>query len=254
MMANAFRQKLSSGELVCGIATAFAAPAIIECIGEGWDFIWIDAQHGLLSREDVLHAVRVCERMGLGTLVRTPGQEYGILGPFADLAPDAMMIPMVNSAAQAKEVVRCLRFAPLGERSYGGLRAILVQGRAYHQENTPVVLVQIEHPDALGALDDIAGTEGVDGLFLGPADMRLGMGLSLETPAEDSPEMQRVMADVVEAARRHGKFAGCVSKTVKGIRMLADLGYQLIAVGGDAGFLRVGSEAAKQTCREAGVL
>ena len=141
MAENVLADKLRAGQILLGLCNMYPASGIIESMALGWDFIWIDAQHTTAS---ALHAIQTAESHGLGTLLRVPGHEYGILGPFADLNPSAVMVPMIDTADDARRIVDALRFPPLGKRSYGGRRAIDVGGRDYFRETELLVVAQIE--------------------------------------------------------------------------------------------------------------
>src|SRR5690242_18862794 len=113
------RHHVERGESPLGFALCYNCPGIVERIGRDWDWIWIDAQHGQFSYSDVVSAVRAVEVVGGRAVLRPPGKSPEWLGMYADLAPAGIMVPMVNSAAEARHVVESLRFPPLGKRSYG---------------------------------------------------------------------------------------------------------------------------------------
>src|SRR5690606_8595907 len=97
-----------------GLANMYPCAGIIEGMCGGWDFVWIDGQHGQMAYDATLHAVRAADAAGIQALVRVPGHEYGILGPVADMAPAAIMVPMIDTPEQAKTVTKALCFPPIG--------------------------------------------------------------------------------------------------------------------------------------------
>lgn len=235
---NKFLSRLRAGEILLGLNNSYPAAGIIECMHKGWDYIWIDCQHGSMSYEAAYNAMIMSERYGLETLLRVPGHEPGILGPSADLSPSAIMVPVVDTVEQARAVVRALRFAPLGNRSYGGRRPIDVFGREYYRERELAVFIQIESLEAIKNLDELAAVEGVDGLFFGPDDMKVQMGIPINTPVTDDPRIRDAMKATAQAARSKGRFAGCVAATAEAAGMAKEMGFQVLAGGGDVGFIR----------------
>ncbi len=239
MRANVLFNKLRAGDVVLGLCNMYPAPGIIEGMCRGWDFVWIDGQHGQLSYDGCLNAMLAASATGIETLIRVPGHENGILGPIADLAPSAIMVPMVDTAAQAKAIVQSLRFPPLGNRSYGGRRVIDLDGRDYYRERELCVVAQVETLEAVKNADAIINTEGIDVLFFGPDDMKLRMGLPINTAIDESKELQAAMKTTADAARKAGKFAGCVVASPASVQVAVDLGYNMGGGGGDIAFLRV---------------
>ena len=106
--------------------------------------------------------------MGVDTLLRVPGREFGVVGPFADMAPSAILIPMVNTPDDAAEVVRALRFPPRGNRSFGSRRAVDLYSRDYYLESEPLLVAQLETPQAVENAHAIAETDGIDGTDVRP--------------------------------------------------------------------------------------
>ncbi len=243
MPVNQFLQVLRDGKVLIGLSCGYTDPTIIESICKGFNFVWIDAQHGIVNESSTLGAIRAATGIGVQSMVRTPGQNPDVLLRFADQVPSALMVPMVNTAAEARAVVEALRFPPKGRRSYGARRAGDLYGRKYYVETELAVVVQIETAEALSNLEAIAATDGIDLLFLGPDDMKLSMGLPEDTPMTHDA-LDAAFRAVAEAARAAGKYAGCIAPTEKGARAAVEAGYQLVVGGGDTLFLRNGAAAA----------
>ena len=251
MTPNQLLEKLRRGEVALGVGNMYPACGIIEGMCKGWDFVWIDGQHGEMDYSAVLHATQTAAAAGVESLVRVPGHEAAFLSMYADLGPAAIMAPMVNTTEEARRIVQALRFPPLGSRSFGGRRVIDVYGGDYYQARELLVVVQIETLRGVESAEDIAKTEGVDCLFFGPDDMKVQMGIPVKTPVTDNEQVRDAMAHTAQAARAAGKFAGCVVGNAKGIRMATEMGYQLIAGGGDIIFLREGAAARLAELRNA---
>lgn len=245
-------KRLRNGEVVLGFNNMYPASGIIEGLASGWDFVWIDGQHGQHSYQTILHAVQTADARGLFSIIRPPGHENGILGPLADLCPAGFMIPMVDTPEQAAQIAQSLRFPPKGKRSYGGRRVIDLGGRDYYHEQELFVMAQVETLEAVENAEKIISTDGIDALFFGPDDMKTRMGLPINTPITENDKLKEAMKKTADAAKKAGKFAGCVATNAEGIRMVTDLGYQVIAGGGDILFLR--TKAAEQVAELRGAL
>jgi len=224
-----------------GLSWMYPAAGIIEGMGRGWDFVWIDGQHGQLSYDSIASAIRAAQAMGLETLVRTPGHDPGFLGQIADLAPSAVMVPMVNTPDEAAACVQALRFAPHGSRSYGGRRVIDLYGREYYREVEPLLVAQTETQISVNNAQQIASTPGVDCLFFGPDDMKVQMGIAINTPVLEHPALREAMQQTASAAAKAGKLCGTVAINAAMMKATLKMGYRLLIGGGDIMFLRNGS-------------
>jgi len=243
MATNGLLTTLRDGKVALGLGMMYPAAGIIEGMCRGWDFVWIDAQHGQFTPASALSAVQAAAATGVETLLRVPGHEHSTLATHADLAPSAIMVPMVNSAAEAEAVVAGLTLPPRGVRSYGGRRVIDLYGRRFHEDYELMIVVQIETPEGLDNVEAIAATEGVDCLFFGPDDMKLRMGLGIETAVADSPALQEAMRRTAAAARKAGVFCGFIAPDVAGLKAGLDMGYRMVVGGADVSFLRTQAAA-----------
>jgi len=251
MEPSRFRKRLADGETLLGLAHCYPAAGIIETIARRWDFLWIDCQHGQLSYEHALHAVRTADGMGVETLVRPPSQEPGLLGSYADLFCSGLMVPLVNNARQAAAVADAVRFPPRGNRSFGGRRPIDFLGRDYYRGHEPLLVCQIETTEALRQADEIVAIDGVDALFLGTDDLKMQLGIPVDAPNLETEPIAQAVRRVAESARNAGKYAGCVATNAESVKHCADLGYQLLVGGADVGFLRASSAERLEALRQA---
>lgn len=231
-----------------GINCMYPAPGVIERIGPDWDWIWIDGQHGQVAGyETMLAMVRACNLIGKPAFVRVPSHDAAWISLALDADADAVIVPQVESVAEAKAVVRAAKFPPVGNRSYGGRRPIDRHGRSFsNTANTDRLLVcQIESDQALNDAADIAAVDGVDVLFLGPDDMAMRRGLTMDQPRK--PEM---MADCVEkltdACRKRGKLSMTVALGDETLSLCLAHGVDYIVVGGDVPFLATMSQSTKK--------
>lgn len=246
-----FRERLARGERLLGFSLVFPAAGIVECAARGWDFLWIDGQHGQLSYDQCLEAVRAADGIGVQTLLRVPSHDPGTIGQYADLMCSALMVPVVNNASEAAAVVDAACFPPLGNRSYGGRRPIDLYGRDYYRNHRPLLVCQIETPEAVENVDDIIATDGVDALMIGAEDLKIQLGLSVNMPTLESEPVIEALEHVARAARAAGKFAGCVAPTPTMLQRCTALGYQFLTGGSDVGLLRTAAAAQLATLRQA---
>ena len=232
-----FTQRLQNDEIMIGFSVNYPTPGILENIGSMWDFLWLDGQHGQLSYDSMLSLVRTADLMGTDTLARVPSPEQGIIGLYADIMPTGLMVPMVNTAEAAAAIVNAAKFPPLGTRSFGGRRPIDLKDRTYYRNKEPIIVAQIETPEAVKNALAIAKTDGIDVLMLGPDDIRVHLGLSIDAPMLETPVLLEALETVVTAARTAGKSAACITPTREMVNHAMGLGYRLFIGGSDAQIL-----------------
>ena len=247
------RERLNDGGIALGFCLALPAAAIIEHACGGWDWLWIDGQHGQHDYRSMLESVRVADAGGIAPIIRVPGHDSGTIGQALDMRPAGIMVPMIDTAEDARGVVDAVRFPPVGKRSYGGRRSIDMEGRGYFEtaDENLLLVAQIETSEAVGNAGDIAATEGVDVLFFGPDDMRVRLGIPINAAVKDSAELTAALEKTVAAAKGAGKIAGCVAGSADGLRHAVSMGCQLIVGGGDVGFLRTAAPAKLEELRGA---
>ncbi len=250
MEPTRFKQRLKNEERLIGFAINYPAAGIIETIGRMWDFLWLDGQHGQISYDSMISLVRTADLVGVDTLLRVPGHENGIVGPYADMMPTALMIPMINTTEDAAAAVDVTKFPPLGTRSFGGRRPIDMTDRSYYRDKEPLVVAQIETPEAVKNVHAIAQTEGIDVLMLGPDDFKIHLGISINSPIFETPVLLNALQAVAVAARDAGKAAICITPTPELTSYAAGLGYQLFIGGGDSRLLYDSSHDRKTMLRQ----
>jgi 4-hydroxy-2-oxoheptanedioate aldolase len=251
MVPNRLLERLRQNQVCLGLANTLPAPGIIESMCRGCDFVWIDGQHGQFSYDGLLNAIRAAAVVDVDVLLRVPGHEHSTLCLHADMGPAAIMVPMVNTAAEAEQAVRGLRFPPRGVRSFGARRLADLYGRDYPWEREMAVVAQIETAEAVGNADAIAAVDGVDCLFFGPDDMKMSLGIPMDVAISADARLQDALERTARAARAHGKALGCVCATPELARFAVERGVRLLAGGGDAGFLKTAAAARLSELRNA---
>lgn len=228
-------QAVTRSRTAIGTVISLSDPAVSELAGEcGLDFTWIDAEHAPLTIQDIMAHIIALRGTDCAPFVRVPWNEWGVIKPILDLMPAAVIIPMVNSAEMAREAVSFCRYPPVGTRGCGvrrGNRYGAVDFKSYLRESqsNPMVIVQIEHIDAVRNLDAILAVEGIDSICIGPYDLSGSMGLLGEM---NHPELNRVMDEIAAKTLRAGIMLGTASAPLQ--RWLAR-GVQWIAMTSDCG-------------------
>lgn len=249
---TSFRALLQAGSPQFGLAVTYPSPGVVERIGADWDWIWIDGQHGELGYSETLQLVRACDLIGRPAMVRVPGHEAGPIGLALDMGAAGIIVPCVDTPEQARAVVDAAKFPPLGKRSYGGRRAIDRRSRTYSDtaNHDTLLVAQIETPEAIDNVDQIAAIAGVDALFLGPDDLLLRRGLSMDAP-RSKENLGVELECVIRACRKHGKFGVMVGVGAALRELGLEMGFQMIVSGADVPFLANSSKQAAAEARAA---
>ena len=242
--------RLRAGETVYSGWCGLASPLVAEVIArEGFGAVTIDMQHGLWDITQVVGAVAAIRHGGAAPVVRVPLGDFATASRALDFGAEGIISPMINTPADARALVAATKYPPVGERSWGPHRATMLGGLAdqkvYLKEGNALTFTfaMIETRAALDNVDAIAATPGIDGLFLGPADLSIALSQGA-TVDPSSPDVDRELERIAEAARKAGKVFGAYSHTAERAVALAKRGARYLAVGSDLGFLRAGSAAA----------
>ncbi len=249
MRPNKVRQIWEAGGAVingwCGIPSGFAAELMAHM---GWDSLVVDTQHGLIDYQMMVSMLQGISTTEVTPLVRVPWNEPGAVMKALDAGAYGIICPMINSRADCESFVGACRYAPKGYRSSGPTRAMLYGGADYQQKanDTIIALAMIETRQALGDLDAILATPGLDGIYVGPSDLSISLGYP---PGQDHEEEEVLAAirAILDACRRHRLKAGIhTGSTAYAKRMIA-LGYDFVTVFGDTRLLAMaGTQAVKE--------
>lgn len=235
-----------------GLCVMYPSPGVVERIGPDWDWIWIDGQHGQIGTySDLLAMVRAANFIGKKAFVRVAGHELGPISVALDMAADGVIVPQVETADDARRLVRAAKFPPIGERSYGARRSIDLGGRLFvATANAATELIcQIESPQAVERAEEIAAVPGVDGLFLGPDDYMLRKGFPMDHP-RSLESLGDALEKVCKACHKHGKKGMAVGYGEGILELCIQLGYDYIVGGVDVAFLAKASQDASAHFRQ----
>ncbi|WP_334174764.1 aldolase/citrate lyase family protein [Pseudoxanthobacter sp.] len=242
MLPNRLKQIWAAGRPALNgwlsIGNAFTAEIMAA---QGYDSITIDAQHGALDYSAVLPMFQAMRASGVVPMARVPWREPGIIMKVLDAGAYGVICPMINNAREAAEFVSCMRYPPLGQRSFGPTRVSFAAGANYAGEANGEVLAfaMIETAEAVANLDEIAATPGLDGLYIGPADLTLGVAQGRLPPGFDreEDEMIAIIRRILAACKANGLRAGLHCGTPDYAARAVGWGFDLTTVSGDSRLL-----------------
>ena len=236
-----FKAKIARGELCVGTSITFTDPAISELVGDaGYDFTWIDMEHCPIDIATALGHVMAVRGTGAAPFVRVPAGDPIIIKPILELHPAAIIAPQVQTVADVERVVAACKYPPVGIRGFGPRRGRQFGGQPYPEYLTDadeqiMVIVQIEHIDAVHALDEILAVEGLDGLCVGFNDLAGSMGLSGKVT---DPQVIAITEKVIRKTRQTDKTIGIsMGYDREAVTHWLAQGLQWISLGGDFNLL-----------------
>jgi 4-hydroxy-2-oxoheptanedioate aldolase len=233
---TSLRQRLREGPALVGTFSIVAAPEVIEIIAlAGFDLVVLDMEHGSYGIENVgVHILAARAGGALTPVVRVRSNDPAVIGAVLDAGAAGVIVPHVQSAADASAAVRAARFPPDGERgAHPWVRAVGygASGSWQRRANDEIaVIVMVEGREGVAALDEILATPGVDAVFIGPVDLATSLGLAGDL---EHPDVVAAVADVIVRAQAAGVAAAVFSASVEGAGRWRQAGARLITVGVD---------------------
>ena len=243
---NAFKQALKQGDTVFGCWLGLADTYSAELMGTaGFDWLVIDSEHAPNDLRSILTQLQVLEASPSHAVVRVTVGETYMIKQALDAGAQTILVPMVDSADQARQLVRDVTYPPHGDRGvgYALTRAARFSQTADYGTTADAqtcLLVQVENRKGIAALDDILAVEGIDGVFIGPADLAADMG-HMGNPLH--ADVQSVIMDALRRIRAAGKAPGILSTNDKMTHEALDAGAQFVAVGADVLLLSHSAQA-----------
>ena len=236
---NTFKQAIAAGRAQIGLWMCLSDSVAAEiCAGAGFDWLLIDGEHSPNDLRSILQqAQAIAGYPGTHAIARVP-MGHGHVGQalikqYLDLGVQTILVPMVDNAEQAATLVQSMRYPPQGVRGMGGARGARF-GRIADYPKTAneqvCLLVQVETAEGVKNVDAIAATEGVDGVFIGPADLSAALG-HVGNPGH--PEVQACIEDLIARIAKAGKAPGILTSDEKLARRYLELGATFVAVGVD---------------------
>ncbi|MFN3642536.1 MAG: aldolase/citrate lyase family protein [Gemmobacter sp.] len=246
---NRFKAALAAQDRpLIGLWMAMTSPFAAEILGEcGYDWLVIDGEHAPNTLPTIMGQLQALAASAAAPVVRVPIGEPWVIKQVLDVGAQTILVPMVDSAEQAAALVRAVRYPPQGMRGVGASfaragRFGTIPDYVVTANDQIALIVQVETAAGIAAIDAIAATEGVDGVFIGPSDLAADMGHPGQPGAAD---VQTAIEHGLARIRAAGKAAGILATDEAPARRYIGWGATFVAVGGDVGIFR----AAAQTLR-----
>jgi len=242
---NAFKRAIREGRQQIGLWSSLSSHYTVEVIaGAGFDWILLDTEHSPNDLESVLTQAQAAAPYATNTIVRVPWNDMVTIKRYLDIGIQTLLIPYVCSIQEAKDAVAYTRYPPAGVRGVAGATRATRFGRvkdyAKRAHEELCVLVQVETRSALDQLEGICAVDGVDGVFIGPADLHASMGYTGET---NNPKVVPIIEEAIRRIKQCGKAPGVLAFAEPDIRRYIAAGALFTAVGADTGILARGAEA-----------
>ncbi|MBB4155665.1 4-hydroxy-2-oxoheptanedioate aldolase [Sphingomonas jinjuensis] len=240
MRANTLRTLKAAGRPIVNAWASIGAPYAVESIAhQGFDAVTIDAQHGMMGFDVALAMLQAVSTTSAIPMVRPSGLIPGEIMRWLDAGSYGIICPMISTADDARALVRACRYPPHGQRSFGPARGLLYGGADYlHGADREIlVLAMIETREGLENVEAIVGTDGIDGIYVGPNDLALALG---HLPANESvdPTMRSAIERIRAVTVAHGKIAGIFCSDGQAAAERVAQGFDLVTPGNDAALLR----------------
>jgi 2-keto-3-deoxy-L-rhamnonate aldolase RhmA len=250
---NAFRQLMQSSGSQPPIGTwiSSASPLLAEAMGHvGFDWVVVDMEHAPLDVMPLLNLLQAVGNTKATAIVRVPWNDPVVVKRVLDAGATTVLFPFVQNAEEARQAVAATRYPPNGVRGMSGMsrasRFGTVPNYLKNADGTMGVIVQLETPQALSQLEAIAAVNGVDALFIGPADLSASMG---HVGQFTHPEVMTAMSDAARRCKAAGMPIGSLGSTPEVAVQYRAMGYDFVSVASDMGLLMRGAQAALQSLR-----
>ena len=249
-LRNVWRRQQCAVNGWLAIPSGFSAEVMAH---QGWDSLTIDMQHGLVDYAAATRMLTAIATTGTEALVRVPWLEEGIIMKMLDAGAGGVICPMVNTRDDAERLAAATRYPPQGKRSFGPIRAQFHFGADYHQHanDSVVVLAMIETAEALENAERILSTPGLDGMYIGPADLASSLGCEISMTPTAAPVVKAI-DELLALARRRKVRAGIHTGSAQYAAAMRDKGFDMVTVLSDARLMAAGAQTVIATMKESG--
>ncbi|MEY4645019.1 MAG: hypothetical protein RLZZ596_1850 [Pseudomonadota bacterium] len=242
---NHFKHAIAAGKQQIGLWSSLSSNYTVEVIaGAGFDWILLDTEHSPNDLESVLSQLQACAPYESHPIVRVAWNDAVLIKRYLDAGAQSLLIPFVQNAEEARAAVAATRYPPQGIRGVAGAtratRFGRIQGYAKRAHEELCVLLQVETKEAVDNIEAICAVDGVDGVFIGPADLHASLGYTGET---GNPAVVPMIEDAIRRIRKAGRAAGVLTSAEAEVRRYMAAGCNFTAVGADVGVLARGAEA-----------
>ena len=213
------------------IPYSFTAEAMSKL---GWDSVTIDLQHGQSDYSSSISMLQAMSESNIMPFVRVPWNEPGIIMKILDLGAIGIICPMINNKEDCEKFVSYCYYSPLGQRSFGPMRALVKYGNDYpkYANNQIITLAMIETEEAINNIDEILSVKNLDGIYIGPADMSISYGLEPKFDVKTDPIYSNIKM-IISKVNKYNKIAGIHNGTTKYAKEMLSLGYKFVTVSSD---------------------
>lgn len=254
--ARKLREKIASGQPVMGqFLVEFSGSTIINVLAEaGFDFVMLDCEHGNYGSRDVELMLEASWNAGICGLVRTADTDRSLITRALDASAAGIVVPAIDSLEQAREAIRASKYRPTGSRgvhlfrSHTRHRTVEPQRFMEEANRDLLTFVQIELTKAVEIAEELAATDGLDGLYVGPGDLSTDLGIAGQWAA---PAVNEAIERVVLACSKHGKIVSCHSDVISDMPRLRDMGVQMFGFFCDIGLYATAASESVDRFREA---
>jgi 4-hydroxy-2-oxoheptanedioate aldolase len=242
---NAFKHALARGKPQIGLWSSLSSNYTVEVIaGAGFDWILLDSEHSPADIENLLTQLQAAAPYPTHPVVRIPWNDMVTIKRVLDIGAQSLLVPYVSTADEARAAVSYIRYPPAGVRGVAGTTRATRFGRvadyARRAHEEICLLVQVETQRALDSIEAICAIDGVDGVFIGPADLHASLGYPGEIA---NPKVKPLIDDAIRRIRKSGKAPGILTPNEADARHWLECGALFVAVGADVGILARGAEA-----------
>ena len=247
MRKNKLKEIFKSGKSAINgwlqIPNSFTAELMAN---QNWDSLTLDMQHGVIDYPNAVGMLQAISTTNVVPMARVNWNEPGQIMKILDAGAYGIICPMVSNKKEAENFIKACMYPPDGFRSYGPIRGLVYGGPDYAEESNNEILkfAMIETKESLENLDDIMETPGLDGIYIGPADLSLAIG---EKPSFDKPEgdpVYKVIMKILEHAKKNDLIAGIQNGQPEYAEKMINKGFQLVTIGSDQRYMTAASKTA----------
>lgn len=248
------KQRLKKGETLIGTFLSLGNSITTEIVANaGFDWVVIDLEHGVGTEGDVIQQLLGLNNTKVSAIIRVEAFQRQRIHRVLDFGADGIMCPRIDDATEAALAIKAMQYPPVGIRGVAKMIRAAAYGDSFElyrkkAEDELIGVIQIETLQSLNHLDEIAATDGVDVLFIGPSDLSMALGIFGQT---DHPLFLKTVNQIVSASEREGKQTGILLADPADLKKYSEMGIRFIACGTDAGFLSKGAKQTASAMRQA---
>jgi 4-hydroxy-2-oxoheptanedioate aldolase len=255
MIANGIRKKWADGKAVINGWLSTSSPFVAEIMAaQGYDSLTIDLQHGFVGYEAATSMLQAMRASGVTHMVRVPWLDPADIVKALDAGAYGIICPMINNRAEATRLVSYMRYPPHGVRSFGPTRVTFAAGVDYgqHADQEVLCFAMIETAEAFKNLDEIVSTPGLNGVYIGPADLTLGLtGRKYPTGFDrEEPEMVEAIKTILDKSHKAGIRAALHCGTPAYAAKAVGWGFDLVTISNDVRLLAGAAQASVASARQ----